>query len=124
MLQVPGLQDPQRLKELLGKTAKLEFRLVDQSMTPEQALASRPPPESEILYGAYDGQREGRAPYLIEKRVVVSGADLTDAQPGFDQRTQRADRQLPLQCLGHAQVRHGDRRKMWVAPSPSCSTAR
>jgi preprotein translocase subunit SecD len=84
LVQVPGLQDPQRLKELLGKTAKLDFRMVDGTMTAEQALASRPPPESEILYGP---SREGRIPYLIEKRVLVSGADLTDAQPSFDQRT-------------------------------------
>ena len=84
LVQVPGLQDPRRLKELLGKTAKLDFRLVDQTMTVEQALASRPPPESEILYGS---AKEGKQPYLIERRVMVSGGDLTDAQPGFDQRT-------------------------------------
>jgi preprotein translocase subunit SecD len=84
LVQVPGLQDPQRLKDLLGKTAKLDFRMVDQSMTVEQALSSRPPPESEILYGT---QREGKTPFLIEKRVVVSGGDLVDAQPAFDQRT-------------------------------------
>src|SRR6266478_4354567 len=51
LVQVPGLQDPSRLKELLGKTAKLDFRMEDQSMTAEQALQTRPPPESEILYG-------------------------------------------------------------------------
>src|SRR5204863_3465786 len=56
----------------------------DQSMSAETALQSRAPPESEILYGT---RGEGRVPYLIEKRVVVSGGDLTDAQPGFDQRT-------------------------------------
>jgi preprotein translocase subunit SecD len=84
LVQVPGLQDPQRLKELLGKTAKLDFRMVDETMTPEQALESRAPPESEMLYGT---RREGRTPYVIEKRVLVSGADLTDAQPGFDSRT-------------------------------------
>jgi preprotein translocase subunit SecD len=84
LVQVPGLQDPERLKKLLGQTAKLDFRMVDQTMTAEQALASRPPPESEVLYGPV---KEGRPPYLIEKRVMVSGADLTDAQPGFDQRT-------------------------------------
>src|SRR6185503_5781246 len=82
LVQVPGLQDPTRLKELLGKTAKLDFRLVDQSMTAEQAKETRPPPDSEILPGA-----KGQASYLIEKRVMVSGGDLTDAQPGFDQRT-------------------------------------
>jgi preprotein translocase subunit SecD len=84
LVQVPGLQDPQRLKELVGRTAKLTFRLVDLSMTPEQALQGRVPPESEILYGS---AKEGRHPYLIEKRVMVAGEDLVDAQPGFDQRT-------------------------------------
>jgi len=80
LVQVPGLQDPSRLKEILGKTAKLDFRMVDQSMPPEQAVATHPPPDSEILDG------EGGTKYLIEKRVLVSGADLIDAQPGFDQR--------------------------------------
>src|SRR5262249_34608143 len=49
LVQVPGLQDPQRLKELLGKTAKLTFRMVDLSMTVEEALRTRPPPDSEVL---------------------------------------------------------------------------
>jgi preprotein translocase subunit SecD len=81
LVQVPGLQDPSRLKEMLGKTAKLDFRMVDLSMTPEQAAETHPS-DSEILDGETPGQK-----YLIEKRVLVSGADLTDAQPGFDQRT-------------------------------------
>ena len=81
LVQVPGLQDPSRLKEILGKTAKLTFRMVDLSAAAEPG---RVPPESEILQGS---RAENRQPYLIEKRVVVSGEDLTDAQPGFDQRT-------------------------------------
>src|ERR1700756_2637514 len=53
LVQVPGLQDPTRLKELLGKTAKMEFRMVDLSMPPGQIPEGfRPPPESEILYGS------------------------------------------------------------------------
>ena len=56
LVQVPGLQDPSRLKEILGKTAKLDFRMVDLSMTPEQAAASHPPPDSEIL----DGEKRAR----------------------------------------------------------------
>src|SRR5215813_3076746 len=84
LVQVPGLQDPTRLKELLGKTAKLTFRLVDVTGSPEEALQGRPPPESELLYGT---AKEGKQPYLIKKQVMVSGEDLTDAQPGFDQRT-------------------------------------
>ncbi len=81
LVQVPGLQDPTRLKEILGKTAKLTFRLVDLSMPPEQALQNAPPPDSEVL------QDHNRVPYVIQKRIMVSGEDLTDAQPGFDQRT-------------------------------------
>src|SRR5262250_3845638 len=83
LVQVPGLQDPTRLKELLGKTAKLDFRMVDVSIPAEQALQGRVPPDSEILYSA----SQPRTPYLVEKRILVSGGDLTDAQPGFDQRT-------------------------------------
>jgi preprotein translocase subunit SecD len=81
LVQVPGLQDPTHLKDILGKTAKLDFRMVDQSMSIEQAIATHPPPDSEIL----DGQKGEK--YLIEKRVLVSGGDLVDAQPSFDQRT-------------------------------------
>ncbi len=83
LVQVPGLQDPQRLKDLIGTTAKLSFRMVDVSMTPEQALANRPPAESEVLEGAENpGER-----FLVERQILVSGEDLIDAQPGFDQRT-------------------------------------
>src|SRR5262245_7779466 len=84
LVQVPGLQDPTRLKELLGKTAKLTFRLVDVTGSLEEGMQGRPPPDSEVLYGT---PKEGRHPYLIKKQVMVSGEDLTDAQPGFDQRT-------------------------------------
>src|ERR1700710_1245337 len=52
LVQVPGLQDPTRLKELLGKTAKLDFRMVDQTVSPDQAVAGRVPPDSEILMSA------------------------------------------------------------------------
>ncbi len=81
LVQVPGLQDPTRLKEILGKTAKLDFRMVDLTMTAEQAIQTHPPADSEVL----DGQNGEK--YLIEKRVLVSGGDLVDAEPGFDQRT-------------------------------------
>jgi preprotein translocase subunit SecD len=85
LVQVPGLQDPSRLKEILGKTAKLDFRMVDQSMTAEQAIATHPPADAEILDG------EGGQKYLIEKHVLVSGADLVDAQPSLDPRSGEPD---------------------------------
>ena len=52
LVQVPGLQDPTRLKQLLGKTAKLDFRMVDTAVPPEQARKASVPPDDEILHGA------------------------------------------------------------------------
>ena len=83
LVQVPGLQDPQRLKDILGQTAKLTFQMVDQSMPVEEAINGRPPAGSSIMYGTEDPP----VPYLIEDRVIVSGENLIDAQPSFDQQT-------------------------------------
>jgi protein-export membrane protein SecD len=83
LVQVPGLQDPSRLKELLGKTAKMEFRMVDTTVPPDQAQAGRVPPDSEVLMSS----TSPKIPYVIKKQILVSGGDLTDAQPGFDQRS-------------------------------------
>ncbi|HEY7246732.1 MAG TPA: protein translocase subunit SecD [Xanthobacteraceae bacterium] len=84
LVQVPGLGNPEELIKVIGTTAKLTFQLVDSSMSAEQAQQERPPPDDEIVNGS---AAEGRRPYLLEKRVIVSGEELTDAQPGFDQRT-------------------------------------
>src|ERR1700731_4235255 len=83
LVQVPGLQDPTQLKTILGKTAKLDFRMVDLSVPPDQALQGRVPPDSEVLMSS----TAPKVPYVIKKQVLVSGGDLTDAQPGFDQRS-------------------------------------
>ena len=82
LVQVPGLQDPTRLKELLGKTAKLDFRMVDTTVSPEQASRSNVPADSDLLMSA----NAPKQPYVIKKQILVSGGDLTDAQPGFDQQ--------------------------------------
>jgi protein-export membrane protein SecD len=74
LVEVPGLQDPQKLKDLLGQTAHLEFRFV--------ADPGAPPGDVEQL-----PSQEGGGPLTVEKRVIVDGADLIDAQPGFDSRT-------------------------------------
>jgi SecD/SecF fusion protein len=73
LVQVPGLQDPETLKEILGKTAKLEFRLV--------AEPGQNPAEVEEL-----DQVDQEGKLGVEKQVMVKGEDLTDAQPGFDQQ--------------------------------------
>jgi preprotein translocase subunit SecD len=83
LVQVPGLQDPTELKRILGKTAKMEFRMVDTAVPPDQATQGRVPPEDEILMSA----QSPKVPYVIKKQVLVSGGELTDAQPGFDQRS-------------------------------------
>jgi preprotein translocase subunit SecD len=83
LVQVPGLQDPTRLKELVGKTAKLDFRMVDLTVPADQAQQGRVPPDSEVLMSS----TSPKVPYVIKKQVLVSGGDLTDAQPGFDQRS-------------------------------------
>ena len=83
LVQVPGLQDPQRLKEILGQTAKLTFQMVDQTMPVQEAIEGRPPSGSSVLYSMDDPP----VPYLIESRVIVSGENLVDAQATFDQRT-------------------------------------
>ncbi|HEV7414736.1 MAG TPA: protein translocase subunit SecDF, partial [Tianweitania sediminis] len=81
LVQVPGLEDPQRLKDILGQTAKLTFQMVDQSMPVREALNGRPPAGSTVLYSTDDPP----VPYLIENRVIVAGENLTDAQPSLDQ---------------------------------------
>ncbi len=82
LVQVPGLQDPSRLKQLLGKTAKMEFRMVDTTV-PADTPAGSVPPDSEVLMSS----TSPKVPSVIRKQVLVSGGDLTDAQPGFDPRT-------------------------------------
>ncbi|MGR6430953.1 protein translocase subunit SecDF [Rhizobium sp. PAMB 3174] len=83
IVQVPGLQDPQRLKALLNQTAKLSFHMVDDSMPVQEAINGRPPVTSEVLYSTDDPP----VPYLIEKQALVSGDELVDAQASFDQRS-------------------------------------
>jgi SecD/SecF fusion protein len=83
LVQVPGLEDPQRLKDILGQTAKLTFQMVDQSMPAQEAINGRPPSGTSIMYSTDDPP----IPYLIESRVIVSGENLVDAQATFDQRT-------------------------------------
>ncbi len=86
LVQVPGLQDPQRLKEILGQTAKLTFQMVDQSVPVQEAINGRPPAGSTVMYSTDDPP----IPYLIENRVIVSGENLVDAQASFDQQTSEA----------------------------------
>ncbi len=105
LVQVPGLQDPTRLKQLLGKTAKLDFRMVDSGASVEQAQQGQVPPDDELLHGT---GKDAAQTYLVEKRVLVSGADLTDAQPGFDQRTSEPIVSFRFNTSGARKFARGD----------------
>ena len=83
LVQVPGLGDPQRLKDLLGQTAQLTFQMVDQSVPVQEAMEGRPPAGTSVMFSTDDPP----IPYVIDDRVIVSGENLTDAQASFDQRT-------------------------------------
>jgi len=84
LVQLPGVDDPERVKRLLGKTAKMTFRLVDERQTVDQALSARVPPGSEMLPSVDEVGSDGRPrKYLVKKRVMVSGDNLIDAQPTF-----------------------------------------
>lgn len=84
VVQVPGLQNPEALKSLLGKTAKLEFKLVDITADPAELAGGRAPVGSQIL--PYPTNPSG-VPYIAVKRqVMISGDQLIDAQQGYDQQ--------------------------------------
>jgi preprotein translocase subunit SecD len=78
LVQLPGIQDPQQAKDLIGKTAVLEFKLEDDQHSIADALKDGPPPGDEILYGI--PQPGGRQPYLVEKPVLMQGDVVTDAR--------------------------------------------
>ncbi|RWM11148.1 protein translocase subunit SecDF [Mesorhizobium sp.] len=83
LVQVPGLQNPQRLKDIIGQTAKLTFQMVDTSMPVQDAMKGRPPAGDSILYS----QDDPPVPYLVENRVIVSGEDLSQATPTYNSQT-------------------------------------
>jgi len=87
LVQVPGLQDPERLKAILGKTAKMTFQLVDESASLDQAMKGIVPIGSELLYQEPQTKGGMPIPIVIEKRVMVAGDRLTDAQANFNQQT-------------------------------------
>lgn len=89
LVQLPGVKDPQRAIALIGKTALLEFKLVDDEHSIEEALKGNIPPGEEILYQVTIDPgtgKERKIPYLLKKRTVLTGEYLTDARVQIDQR--------------------------------------
>ena len=83
LLQVPGFDDPGKLKDLVGKTAKLTFHLVDTTMSASEAQTGNPPPGSAV----FQPQTPDESAQLLQKRAIVSGEDLVDSTASFDQQT-------------------------------------
>ncbi len=86
IVQLPGVDDPQRIKDLLGQTARLSFRLIDHDTPVSAAQAGRLPPGSELLPDAETGPQGAPVQHhVVRKRVHVSGDTLVDAQPTFQE---------------------------------------
>jgi preprotein translocase subunit SecD len=83
VVELPGVQDPARAIQLIGKTARLEFRLVDESHSVDEALKGKVPAGSEILYERKVNKQTRevtRTPYLLKKQVLLTGDALTNAK--------------------------------------------
>ena len=96
VVQLPGVQDTAKAKEILGRTATLEMRLVDESAEGRSAELSGGP----VPFGSEKFlDRQGR-PVIVKKQVLVTGENLTDAQPGFDQQSNQPKVDLTMDAKG------------------------
>ncbi|GAB3487266.1 protein translocase subunit SecD [Curvibacter fontanus] len=96
VVQLPGVQDTAKAKDILGRTATLEVRMVDESIEGRSAEAGSGP----VPFGAERyPDRNGQA-VIVKKQVVLTGDNLTDAQPGFDSQTQEPTVNLSLDAKG------------------------
>ena len=88
LLQLPGITDPDRAKDLIGKTAQLTFQLVNDDADVNSALKGKPPVDSVILYQNRQDPATGnvtRVPFLIKRQILLDGSLLTNARVEFDQ---------------------------------------
>ncbi len=99
VVQLPGAQDPAKLKELLGATATLEYRLADTEHSVDDAINGRVPPGSQLYY-----ERDGQ-PVLLKKQVIVTGDQITDASSGLDQRSGQPAVFVSLDGIGAKRMR-------------------
>ena len=96
VVQLPGVQDTAKAKDILGRTATLEVRMVDESSDARTAeLGTGPVPFGAERYLERSGQ-----PVVVKKQVILTGDNLTDAQPGFDSQTQEPVVNLSLDAKG------------------------
>ncbi|EDP66302.1 Preprotein translocase subunit SecD [alpha proteobacterium BAL199] len=80
LIQLPGIDNPERIKALIGQTAKLTFHLVDTTASVADAMNGRVPPGSKVLPSV---DNQGPSHYVVKRRVMISGENLVDSQPSF-----------------------------------------
>jgi preprotein translocase subunit SecD len=88
LIQLPGIKDPERAKDLIGRTALLEFKLVDDTGDVNTAVNGNVPAGREVLYQLKEDNDTGKVtklPFLLKKRTLLTGANLTNARVDFDQ---------------------------------------
>ena len=88
LIQLPGIRDPDRAKDLIGRTALLEFKLVDDTHDVNEAIKGNVPAGREVLYRLEEDAASGQVtklPFLLKKRTLLTGANLTNARVDFDQ---------------------------------------
>jgi len=108
VVQLPGVQDTAKAKDILGRTATLEMRLVDESAEGRAAEQGTGP----VPFGSEKFiDRQGR-PVIVKKQVLVTGENLTDAQPGFDSQTQQPKVDLTMDAKGGRIMRDVSRENM------------
>ncbi|MGH8369709.1 MAG: protein translocase subunit SecD, partial [Gammaproteobacteria bacterium] len=99
VVELPGIQDTTRAKNILGGTATLEFRLVDETSNPVEAQQTGHVPLDDQLFKDKQGQ-----PVLLKRDVIASGAQLVDAVSGYDQQTGTPDVNVTLDSAGAAKM--------------------
>ena len=96
VVQLPGVQDTAKAKDILGRTATLEVRLVDEGTEARAAESGRGP----VPFGSERYLERSGQPVIVKKQVILTGENLTDAQPGFDGQTQEPTVNLTLDAKG------------------------
>lgn len=96
VVQLPGVQDTAKAKDILGRTATLEVRMVDEGTEARAAETGRGP----VPFGSERYLERSGQPVIVKKQVILTGENLTDAQPGFDGQTQEPTVNLTLDAKG------------------------
>src|SRR5664279_2200135 len=104
VVQLPGVQDTAKAKDIIGRTATLEMRMVDDSSEARLAETGAGP----VPFGAERYTERGGQPLVVKRQVLITGENLTDAQPGFDGQSQEP--------AGHRAVAARRARRRWGAP--------